>query len=158
MASKYGNCPSCKRENVLMPGPKCSRCYDRIKRGKHVITGEPIKPLRAHDIEPAGKTATATTTKPAKAAPLAPAILADDETENAAPVSPTPAAGSTTAVEPEKKPSDDFNVDVLAAIDSAWLVKRDVFIGQLQAATKTADRLRIAFHTLATIQAMGFEA
>ena len=65
MANKHGNCPSCKRENVLMPGPKCSRCYDRIKRGVHVITGEPLKLLRSHDLEPA-KTAVATKTRPAQ--------------------------------------------------------------------------------------------
>lgn len=37
-----GYCPSCNRDDVLMPGPKCSRCYDRIKKGKDVITGEPV--------------------------------------------------------------------------------------------------------------------
>lgn len=48
-----GDCPSCNRKDVLMPGPKCSRCYDRIKKGKDVITGapvtaqEPAPPLKA---------------------------------------------------------------------------------------------------------------
>lgn len=40
--NKRGHCPSCNRDDVLMPGPKCSRCYDRIKKGKDVITGEPV--------------------------------------------------------------------------------------------------------------------
>jgi hypothetical protein len=47
--TKRGYCPSCKRDDVLMPGPKCSRCYDRASRGVDAITGEPIPPLRAHD-------------------------------------------------------------------------------------------------------------
>ncbi len=47
--TKRGNCPSCNREDVLMPGPKCSRCYDRIKRGVDVITGESTPVFRAHD-------------------------------------------------------------------------------------------------------------
>lgn len=135
MARTIGACPVCKRPDRKMNGTKCPRCYSRIAKGLDPLTG-----------------------KPAKAAPPAPVILADDKTENNTPVSPTPAAGSKTAIEPEKQAGNDFNVDVLAAIDSAWLVKRDIFIGQLQAATKTADRLRIAFHTLASIQAMGFEA
>jgi hypothetical protein len=59
--STHGTCPSCKRENVNMPGPnKCSRCYDRIKRGVDVITGEPISAK-------------------APATHVAPAIIADDE-------------------------------------------------------------------------------
>lgn len=133
MARTTGTCPVCKRPDRKMNGTKCPRCYSRIAKGLDPLTG-----------------------KPANAAPPAPAILADDETENMA----TAIVAMVTIPEivQEKKISNDFNVDVLGAIDSAWLVKRDTFICQLTAAKTTPDRLRIAFHTLATIQALGFEA
>lgn len=70
MPSKRGTCPLCKRENVLMPGPKCSRCYSRSKLGLDLLTGEPLPVFRAHDhsdlssikdtIKPAVKPAAAT--------------------------------------------------------------------------------------------------
>ncbi len=37
-----GDCPSCNRKDVLMPGPKCSRCYYRISKGQDPITGKPV--------------------------------------------------------------------------------------------------------------------
>lgn len=69
MPSKRGTCPLCKRENVLMPGPKCSRCYSRAKLGLDLLTGEPLPVFRAHDhsdlssvkdtVKPAAKSAAA---------------------------------------------------------------------------------------------------
>lgn len=37
-----GHCPTCDRDDVLMPGPKCSRCYDRISKGRDPKTNEPV--------------------------------------------------------------------------------------------------------------------
>lgn len=126
--TKRGNCPSCRRDDVLMPGPKCSRCYDRIERGVDVITGKPpVKPA------------------------LAPAILADDEVETL-PVTVVKQA------KPVELTFEDFHIDVVGAVDEAWRTKRHDFITQLRNATKAAEKLRIAFHTLASVKAMGFEA
>ena len=56
-----GTCSHCKRENVSMPSNgKCNRCYDRMKRGVDIFTGHPLP-------------------QKSPAAPVAPAILADDE-------------------------------------------------------------------------------
>ncbi|MEI8133016.1 MAG: hypothetical protein WCG34_11335 [Leptolinea sp.] len=33
---KRGTCQLCLREDVYLRGPKCSRCYNRIKRGVDV--------------------------------------------------------------------------------------------------------------------------
>jgi len=37
-----GDCPLCKRKNVHMPGPKCSRCYSRLAKGRDILTNQPI--------------------------------------------------------------------------------------------------------------------
>lgn len=43
MANKRGTCPVCKRKDVLMPsGQKCSRCYDRQRKGLDPVTGKPV--------------------------------------------------------------------------------------------------------------------
>lgn len=43
MANKRGTCPVCKRKDVLMPSDKkCSRCYDRQRKGLDPVTGEPV--------------------------------------------------------------------------------------------------------------------
>lgn len=137
--TKRGHCPSCKRDDVLMPGPKCPHCYDRTKKGLDVITGKPIKLLRAHDLNPAPIAAVV----PARRA----AILAGDE--------PEISAGPAKTAAP---PAAGFNLYAMAAIDEAWNAKRDVIISQLNAADKTAQKMRIAFYALASVSAMGFEA
>jgi hypothetical protein len=72
MATKitHGTCNHCNRENVNMPSPgKCSRCYDRMKRGVDIFTGKPI----GTKVPTVGASSKSTRTEPA------PAILADDE-------------------------------------------------------------------------------
>ena len=113
-ATKRGFCPSCKRDDVLMPGPKCSRCYYRAKRGMDAITGEPIIPLRAHD-------------------------FAVTPTPKLIPAAPAPKAPS----EPKLAPAG-YNIDLMAALDEAWQFKRASIIAQLQKAEKSSDRLSLA--------------
>lgn len=57
MAKTTGTCPVCKRPDRKMNGTKCPRCYSRIAKGLDPLTGEPVKLLRAHDLEPADRTA-----------------------------------------------------------------------------------------------------
>ena len=35
-AGRLGTCPVCFRENLYIRGPKCSRCYKRIRSGRDV--------------------------------------------------------------------------------------------------------------------------
>jgi hypothetical protein len=139
-----GTCPICKREDVLLPGPKCFRCYDRIKRGVDVITGLPIPPLRAHDLEKTAK------------APVAPkpslAILADNDLDDGPPLPPVRPAKHQPA------PPTDYGVklDIADIIDGLWLEKRTAMLRLLSAAPNECERLDMAQMFVHRIKSIGF--
>lgn len=55
MANKRGTCPVCKRKDVLMPSDKkCSRCYDRQKKGLDPGTGKPVVSNAAVGVDTVG--------------------------------------------------------------------------------------------------------
>lgn len=127
----YGTCTICGRTKIsLQVKGKCARCNRRLKLGLDPLTGEKVAPAAA------------------------PAILADDE-----PISQETTIQATVG-RPNiigKLPASGFNLDVLEAIDEAWTAKRRAIIDQLLAVEKTSEKLRIAFHTLASVNAMGTE-
>ena len=130
MPSKRGTCPICKREDVLMPGPKCSRCYDRTQRGVDVLTGKPVAPFRAHDH-------VVKTT----ASPLAGYL-------------------STIVVVPEVQPElvappaviTPYTIDPVELLDTTWLEIRERWINKFLNTGSAEERLKMTHETLACLR------
>lgn len=156
----FGTCTTCHRTNIsLQYKDTCARCHKRIAKGKDPLTGEKIgvvaKAAGAAILTYDKPISPITTVQPAPAANEA----------GAASSAPTPFAPITTVQatigSPNiigRIPDPGFTLDVMAAIDEAWLGKRTAIITQLQATPKTSEKLRIAFYTLASVNAMGTEA
>ena len=128
--TKRGQCPSCKRDDVLLPGPKCSRCYDRISRGIDVITGEPVKVFRAHD----------------HAVSSVPAAV----TSSAAPT-PVPAKKSV----PVKAAADSCTIDIIQVLDDVWISQRSDIIRRLNTASGSCSQLAMAISFVDRIKQLG---
>ena len=118
--SPRGDCPECNRKDVLMPGPKCSRCYDRLRRGVDVITGECVPPLQTHELVPSIVKA------PAKQA--APKVTLKDP----------------AAVLVKRSATDPLSIDPVECVDALWRNLRNSFIRKLSGSTSALDRLETA--------------
>lgn len=141
MASKKGTCPVCKREDVSMSGPKCPRCYSRIAAGQDPVTGQkPEKPIIRST--PTDEDKAAFINKPVKASEL-PAV---EKPALPAMEKPAPQASAISA----------YHIDIVAALDEAWVAKRALFTEHLLAEDTQAGRLRLGFRMLANLAANGY--
>lgn len=125
-----GTCPVCKRENVLLPGPKCHRCYGRARKGLDALTGDP-----------------ATSETPAKAQKPAPAP---------APVAEQPAPGPNPPARAATTARDVCSVDIVAHLDSVWTSKRASWIRELTESPNISNRLLYAGQMIKALEELGY--
>lgn len=129
----HGDCPVCNRKNVNMPGPKCSRCYDRIKNGKDVITGLKL---------PAPATTAGSAPGTGGSNPLVPSLP------------------SVPKQKPDKQPKTIIvktsicSVDIMAVIDATWQHKRQILADDLGKIVDPKNRLRQAARVLDNIESI----
>lgn len=131
-----GTCHVCNRDDVLLISNKgpCHRCYKQGKTQPKIETTV----IRS---TPTNEEKAAVVAKPVKPCPSS-----LQEAPVQAIEKPAAPASSTTA----------YNVDIIAALDEAWQMKRAKFADDLSAQTTSAERLKLGFRMLATITSVGY--
>ncbi|MFZ4857941.1 MAG: hypothetical protein ACOYL3_16245 [Desulfuromonadaceae bacterium] len=151
----HGTCNHCKRENVNMPFPgKCSRCYDRMKRGVDIFTGEPVPtepaPAILADDEPPSDPSDNRVKHRVK--PSTPPLRAHDYSSKRQKTRVVQEPAPLCSCEHADLPT--CSIDLAAVIDTAWQYRRSVMLQRLSECPAEDERFILTCDFISEIRGM----